>query len=224
MDLNLVDASRLDAVEVADGNAVDTGAEPEQELDVESPEPITAAPGETPTEPALAEPSAVAESFASGAEVAPAETGCDECGSLTIESEPVVAETPTVSPANSLWMTLQEVTKIPQFQKLSLEGKHFATAFWLTGDRAEAVKMIYRERGIELPDHAASLIDKQTDRFDRGLLSEVIDLMTGATVRGKFLKTLERALRSRRTTSAQVEALRLYGETLGLLPKDTDAA
>jgi hypothetical protein len=222
MDLNLtaVDASTLDAVEVADGNAVDTGAEPDQELTVESPEPITAAPGETPTEPALAEPSAVAESFASAAEVAPAETGCDECGSLTIESEPVVAETPTVSPANSSWMTLQEVTKTPQFQKLSLEGKQFATAYWLKGDRTEAVKLIYRERDIELPDEAASLIDKQTDRFNHGLLSEVIELMTGATAREKFLKTLERAVRSRRTTSAQIEGLRLQGELLGLFPKD----
>jgi hypothetical protein len=169
----------------------------------------------------LAEPSAVAESFASADDIAAPAEPCDDCGSLTFESDEPAPPPPPLVPANEMWLPLTEIIKMPKFLALDLLSKNLAVAFWKFGSRLEAAKLVLRENGTDVDDETLTgIAEVVAERFDRGNLADILDDMTGVTARTKFLQVLARAVNDKRTTKAQIAGLTLQAEILGLLPKE----
>jgi hypothetical protein len=182
-------------------------------------EPITAVRDAVATDPGLAEPA-------------------PENQPVVVESEPVVesaAVAPAVTdteadepdeqietPAVANWMPLLDIIKTEQFQSLDTLSKSLMVGYWKTGGRIKAVKLILSESGI---DEASQDVIARTvaERFDRGSLSELVDIMTGVSAKDRFLKSLSRAVKSRRTTKAQISALNLNAQILGLLPTEKES-
>ncbi len=137
------------------------------------------------------------------------------CGSIT---EPASAEEELISPddipANSSWLPPDQFIHTDWFQDLAFNEKVLALEFWRTGSRLKATKLVFPVLDGKLL-HLASLV------FTKGKLAEAVDKMQGKTERERALEQLNRAIRSRKTTAAQVAAIRLQLETLGMIEKES---
>jgi hypothetical protein len=116
---------------------------------------------------------------------------------------------PVNEPAVDGWMSLSEIHKLESFQKLSNDGKMLLLEFWRTGSRLKAVESVWDVTG-----EAARIASYQ---FDRGNLAAALDEAMGKSERDRFLTSLARAVRSRKTTRNQVESLKLQAKVLGFV-------
>lgn len=208
--------------------AVESGVAPSVEATVAEPlhseseipaEPEPAAVGDgTITEPVhseSAEPPVEPEPVAVDTSAEP--THEPTCGELAA-MEPTASDDVEEIPANSAWMPLSEIVKSEFFHKLSRDGKELLLHFWRTGSRRIAVEEVW---GLPRETESNRLASYT---FSRGELARAVDAMMGKSEREILLDAITRATLSRKTSRAQLEALRLQAEILGLLPKDSETA